>query len=459
MPHGRRRVLRTVAACSTAAVSGCLDGVLDESDASDTSSPSNTSNATSSESEAQTGLTSTASDLARAVFEDRAYERATEQFTDQARRLFRPVYFEQVRLGATAIAGQFRSVESQVDNSSTGLASVTLDLAFEQSPGQFVVSGAPDALTRAVLDGIYQPPAIVEETAFRSGELTLQAAECELPGTLAIPESDTAVPGAVIVPGDGIIDQDFTTGGTAMYRDLGTGLASNGVATLRYDKRTVACDISPSSTTLANELTDDALTAVERLRTVEGVDPNRIVVIGHSLGGLAAPTLPARSDALAGIVGLATPARPLQQLAITQTEQLIEILEHSDRLEAQLPSLEAAAARVESGEYTQDERLLGRTGSFWDSLASTDHLATAATLSVPQLYLQGSRDFQVDPAADFERLREQVGSSSNSFGQYPGLNHRFMATAGPSLPTEYRMPNNVSGAVIEDIADWIAELG
>jgi hypothetical protein len=461
MGHGRRRLLQTLATLGTAAVTGCVDSVIDRSDDTDAdgAAPRNSSNATSPEPAEEADLATTATDLANSVFEDRAYERASERFTEQAQRLFRPTYFEQVQLGATAVGGGFRSVEGTAERSTSGLASVTLDLDFAQSRGQLVVAGEPDALTRAVLDGVYRSPATVDKATFESREITLEAPGCELPGTITIPKDDSPVPGAVIVPGDGIIDQDFTTGGTAMYRDLAELLASAGVATLRYDKRTFACDRRPSSTSLDEEVTDDALTAVQRLRSVDGVDPDRIVAIGHSLGGIAAPRVAERDEPLAGLIGLATPARPLQQLAVSQTEYLIEILEHSDQLEAQLPTLKAAAERVTAGEYDDDERVLGRTGSFWASLQSADHLATAAELSVPQLYLQGSRDFQVDPEADFTRLQERLDTATASFSQLPGLNHRFMPTKGPSLSTEYRMPNNVAPSVVEEIAEWMTDLG
>lgn len=454
MEQRRRRVLQTIASLSVPTVAGCLDRLRGD----DTeSTEGNTTSAEGSSGTDIDALAGAGRRLVGSVFEDRAYDRATEQFSQQAKRLFRPVYFEQVRLGATAVAGDFGAVAGTADQSTSGLASVTLDLSFEQSDAQFVVSGAPDALTRAILDGEYRSPEYVDGSAVDEREVTLSASDCDLPGTLAVPAGDSTVSGAVIVHGDGIIDRDFETGGTAMYRDLATGLASNGIATLRYDKRTLACDLSPSSTTLDREVVDDALVAIDRLQTVDRVD--QVVVIGHSLGALAQPRILARSEDAAGGVGLATPFRPLQQLAVSQTAYLIDTLERTEQLQARLPSIRSAAQRVTAGDYTDGERVLGRAGSFWDSLRSYDHVATAAEQSVPQLYLQGSRDFQVDPEADYQPLREQLSSETVSFDQYPGLNHRFMPTEGPSLATEYRMPNTVSASVVTALTEWIDTLG
>jgi len=205
-------------------------------------------------------------------------------------------------------------------------------------------------------------------------------------------------------------------------------------------------------------VTHDALTAIEQLRAVEDVRSDHIVVLGHSLGGMAAPRIATLDGDLAGIIGLGTPARPLERIAVSQTEYLVELLGHDETLEPKLPAIRSAADRVAAGEFESDERILGRTGSFWDSLRSYDHLATAAELSIPQRYVQGGRDFQIDPAADFEQLQSRLSSSTATLRRYPTANHRCMPTNGPSVATEYRMPNNVLATVITDLSEWIERL-
>ena len=82
-------------------------------------------------------------------------------------------------------------------------------------------------------------------------------------------------------------------------------------------------------------------------------------------------------------------------------------------------------------------------------------LQIIAGISIPLLFLQGERDFQV-AMKNFERWKSALGGSSKvSFRSYPDLNHLFMAGTGKSVPAEYATPANVAPAVIADIAEWI----
>lgn len=61
---------------------------------------------------------------------------------------------------------------------------------------------------------------------------------------------------------------------------------------LRYDKRTrVHANLMRdlAGRTVKDETIDDALAAVQVLGRTPGVDPNRVFVPGHSLGGLLLP--------------------------------------------------------------------------------------------------------------------------------------------------------------------------
>ena len=88
--------------------------------------------------------------------------------------------------------------------------------------------------------------------------------------------------------GSGPNDRDESVGGAKPFRDLAWGLASKGMVVLRYDKRTkvypqqfaASADIHRE-----DETVDDAVAAAELLRTLPEVDPGRVFVLGHSLGG------------------------------------------------------------------------------------------------------------------------------------------------------------------------------
>ena len=84
------------------------------------------------------------------------------------------------------------------------------------------------------------PAAYVKPDAFTETEVTVGSAPWTLPGTLSMPKGNGPFPAVVLVAGSGPQDRDGTIGPNAPLRDLAWGLASNGIAVLRYDKRTKA---------------------------------------------------------------------------------------------------------------------------------------------------------------------------------------------------------------------------
>ncbi len=126
-----------------------------------------------------------------------------------------------------------------------------------------------------------------------------------LPGTLSLPLGNGPFPAVVLVHGSGPNDRDETIGPNKPFRDLAHGLASRGTAVLRYEKRTkqhpILMSLTRSSVTVKEETIDDAVAAVEVLRNHNKIVPNRIFVLGHSLGGMLIPRI---AKAEAGIAGL-----------------------------------------------------------------------------------------------------------------------------------------------------------
>ena len=81
----------------------------------------------------------------------------------------------------------------------------------------------------------YSPPAYVTASAFRDESFTVDAGGWPLPGTLSMPAGQGPFPGLVLVHGSGPNDRDESLGPNRPFRDLAEGLASRGIAVLRYD--------------------------------------------------------------------------------------------------------------------------------------------------------------------------------------------------------------------------------
>lgn len=73
---------------------------------------------------------------------------------------------------------------------------------------------------------------------------------------------------------------------------------------LRYEKRTKQYATKILSTikgfTVNEEMINDALAVVNLLRETEGIDPNKVSILGHSLGAMLAPRIATQGKGLPG---------------------------------------------------------------------------------------------------------------------------------------------------------------
>jgi dienelactone hydrolase len=292
---------------------------------------------------------------------------------------------------------------------------------------------------------IYDSPPYSDPTAFTTREMNVG----DLPGTLAIPRGKGPFPALVLVHGSGPHDRDETVGGARPFRDLAEGLASRGIAVLRYDKRTFVGSPGPlpkDGITMTWETVNDAVRAAGVLRSQPDIDPRRIFVLGHSQGGYMVPRIVKADPKFAGAIVLAGNARPLPTLVAEQTEYLAEL---QGSLSAE------QRARVEAVKKDPWSALPGIPESYKRDLDGYDPAALVRTSSVPLLILQGERDYQVT-MTDFGLWKKWLAGRVNTdFRSFPNLNHLFVAGEGKSTPAEYERTAHVGAEVVDAIAAWI----
>ena len=325
--------------------------------------------------------------------------------------------------------------------------------------------GSSPAPTQAAASEV--PAPYVDPSAFSETEVTVGEAPWALPGTLSMPAGPGPFPAVVLLAGSGPNDRDETIGPNKPLRDLAWGLASNGIAVLRYDKRTKAHQAEMAglvTITVHEETMDDALIAVDLLRATPGVDPDRVFVVGHSLGGYLAPRIAAEgSSRIAGIGLLEANARPLQDLIADQLAYLASPEGGADpQAQAMADALPAQIALVESPDLSPStpasQLPLGVPAAYWLDLRGYDPVAVAAGLSIPIFISQGGRDYQVLPSELRLWRAGLAGHPDVAIHEYPALNHLLLAGSGPSRPAEYAVPGHVDAGLVADLSDWVLAL-
>ncbi|MBA3913475.1 MAG: alpha/beta fold hydrolase [Acidobacteriales bacterium] len=305
-------------------------------------------------------------------------------------------------------------------------------------------------------------PEYIHPAAFEEKDVVVGAAPWALPATLSMPKGKGPFPAVVLVHGSGPNDRDETIGPNKVFRDLAWGLASQGVAVLRYEKRTrehrdQLKDLK--NFTVEQEVLEDARAAVKELRDTQGIAKDRVFVLGHSEGGYLAPRLAASDPDIAGIIMMAGLARTIEDAIISQTQYLAAQGGAGDEAQKQqLHAIQAEAEKIRNVKPGETGTIFHAPASYWIDLKNYDPVVTAEKLRMPILILQGERDYQVTMKDDFTRWKTGLNSHSNvTFKSYPGLNHLFMSGEGPSLPAEYARPNHVSSDVVQDIAHWVQQ--
>jgi uncharacterized protein len=311
-----------------------------------------------------------------------------------------------------------------------------------------------DSLTPPYVD----PARITEEP------ITVGARDWPLPGTLTRPKGVTRAPLVVLLHGSGPNDRDETIGPNTPFRDLAHGLASRGIAVIRFDKRThahkekFAKDAkAAAAVTINEEVIDDALATVAKARNLQGIDAKRVFLLGHSLGGALAPLIAKRDGKLGGMILLAASNRPPDELLRDQ----LAYVKTADPAQAEgtnklLKDIEAGFARLKGGKAPDDEKIMGIPARYWKSWQGVESAKVAGSLKgLPVLVLQGGRDYQVTQV-DYDAFRAALrGHANTAFHLYPDLNHCFQKGKGKAVPAEYFKPAVVDQRVIDDIAKWV----
>jgi len=294
-------------------------------------------------------------------------------------------------------------------------------------------------------------------------EIPVTVGDKPLPGMLTLPKDVQKPPVIILIQGSGSSDMNEAIGiaPNRPFEDIAHGLAEEGIATLRYNKRTYQYP-ADGGDTIEYEMLNDAAAAIELLVNEKRVDGNRIYLLGHSLGGMMAPKIADDNPEIKGFVSMAGSLRTLQDIILDQNKAALatEATLAEEQKNALLAQVEVEIEKTKTLNDDGTGYIMGVPTSYWESLNAIDGLAIVERLNIPMLILQGSADFQVSQEKDYTLWQDTLAGRTNViFKLYDDLSHLFMPNQIPingALDISvYNAPNHVDPQVIKDIASWI----
>ena len=290
-----------------------------------------------------------------------------------------------------------------------------------------------------------------------------------LKGMLTLPEGEGPFPAAVLVHGSGSSNMDEKVGKLTPFRDIALGLARRGIATVRYDKRSFAHGLKMvldknHPITVWEETIEDALLAAQLLRADRRIDPDRVFLLGHSMGAMLAPRIECSGGDFRGLILLAGSPRRMEEIMLDQMAEMLAGMTGfakniAGKQRAKCETLFQGLYDLSDEEAKAKKVGGGTTLYYFKEMGQPTVAQWLERTHKPMLIMQGEKDFQVKAHVDFAMYRELLFDRDNvTFKLYPGLNHAFVPARFDSIADakkEFTPERHIGAEVLDDIAGWI----
>lgn len=383
-----------------------------------------------------------------------------------------PVLWEQVlALGGNFISASETSVEKNGD-----LTIVVLTLAMEKqnllftiaydSEGNitaFVANPAPAEAPEKIM-----PQEIVEI------EVSFGKEPWVLPGTVTLPKEGKNFPAVALVHGSGANNRNEAVGALAPFQDIAWALAQNGIASIRYDKRTLVYPMEISAQygsqfTVKEETVDDAIEAAKFIQSYENIDPESIYLVGHSLGAMLGPRIADAAEGVkfAGMILLCGTPKSLVDIIVSQNLFALSRAEDAlskEEMDAQLALVEAEKEKYESLKAEKSaadgETAFGLPAYYLLEMDQYNAAQIIKKLKMPTMIVQAGEDFQVTSKDGIEAWKNELGEETYiTYKEYPALNHCLVIYTGDKslqyTVQEYDTPASVDEDLLQDLINFI----
>ncbi|MBW2699739.1 MAG: alpha/beta fold hydrolase [Deltaproteobacteria bacterium] len=313
----------------------------------------------------------------------------------------------------------------------------------------------------------------------------------KIAGTLTVPTGNGPHPGALLISGSGPQDRDNTMFGHKSFLLIADHLSRKGIAVLRVDDRGVGGSTGDPSQETLELIATDVEASLAFLKSQKPIDPKRIGLIGHSVGGIVAPIVASRSADVAFVVSLAGPAASGVEILPVQVRALLEsrgqpkdvvadiVAAHeklapliaADAPESKLkPAVAAlvkaarrtlpknASPRVEEAILKQLQKQV--LGPWQRSFAKSDPAKYLSQITVPILVMFAEKDVVVPASLNLDRARQALGKAENKSARLeklPGLNHLFQKAETGAIDEYVLLTDTFDQGALDLMTSWLLE--
>ncbi len=314
---------------------------------------------------------------------------------------------------------------------------------------------------------------------------SVQSCSNRLRTIITRPRVEAKRPALFLIQGVGLSSVDNPVGPLGPYRVIVDDFTRHGFVTLRVDKP--GCGDSeggPGRDVDFDTELDGYRQALRMLKARTDVDPNRVFIFGHSMGGVMAPLLAAETP-VRGIIVYGTIARTWTEYMLENTRRQMELADNDpsviDRtlrnaaalltylygekmapkeIAAKYPHLRELVAQT----VTDDRYFVDRSLTFFGQLADKNLGAAWESYEGHALAIWGKADFlsNEDDHALIARIVNRDHPGQGTFLAMNGIDHGFNRAASRRESFERgqsRQPGEFNPAIIEVCRTWVEKLG
>lgn len=340
---------------------------------------------------------------------------------------------------------------------------------------------------QAGYEGTFQARAKVrEKTSWIDREVTFRNDSIQLAGVVSLPDTGKVYPAVIFISGSGTQDRDENVMGFKVFKQLSKYFIESGYAVFRYDDRGAGeSDYGNVEEATTADLTEDALSAYQFLKTHKCIDPGKIGFLGHSEGSIIANRIAAKRNDIAFTIMMGGPVLKGYNLMLEQTRAITTsqgmskkeinktvsinktIYKEVMKEDPDWEKIETTLKRSlqDEGESTSESILKQKLKQqlkklkfpWFQYFLSYNPGKDLRQLNCPVLALFGEKDTQVPPAPNIQKLKKIKRANSKAaitIKTIPEANHLFQK-AKTGSPSEYsKAPKSFVSGFPETIIQW-----